>query len=198
MTQNNVGIYASQISGHLWAPNGSYDALATVTVPSGGVSSVTFAGIPQGYKHLQIRYIAKSTRTGAGYDSCNFQFNSDTGSNYSFHEFIGDGRPYITVSGNANTTAIEATMICANYSGQTSMFGSGIVDILDYASNSKFKTTKALGGYNSNTVTTSNVEGFSGIVSGSWRSTNPITSIKFYAPSGNLMEFSSFALYGVK
>ena len=33
-----LGIWASQISGKLWAPAGAYDALATVTVPAGGAS----------------------------------------------------------------------------------------------------------------------------------------------------------------
>ena len=54
----NLGIIATSISGHLFTFSlvGNYDALATVTVPSGGLSSITFAGIPTtGYSHLQIR-----------------------------------------------------------------------------------------------------------------------------------------------
>ena len=67
MTQNNVGIYASQISGHLYGgPYGAYDSLATVTVPSGGVASVTFAGIPSGYQHL---HIGGGARTDRGYST---------------------------------------------------------------------------------------------------------------------------------
>jgi len=54
-----LGIYASQITGHLnpFTPTGSYDALASYTVPSGGASTITFAGIPTGgqYTHLQLR-----------------------------------------------------------------------------------------------------------------------------------------------
>ena len=58
-----LGIIASSFRSAA-GPVGAYDALATVTVGSGGVSSITFAGIPTGYKHLQIRQIAKSTNTG--------------------------------------------------------------------------------------------------------------------------------------
>ena len=56
------GILSSQISGHLFTLTGSYDALATVTVPSGGVSSITFSAIPQtGYSHLQLRTMVRSS-----------------------------------------------------------------------------------------------------------------------------------------
>jgi hypothetical protein len=42
-----LGIMASQISGHLWEPQGAYDALSTVTL-SANASSVSFTGIPSG------------------------------------------------------------------------------------------------------------------------------------------------------
>jgi hypothetical protein len=35
---------------------GSYDALAAITVPSGGLSSISFAGIPTGYRQLQLGF----------------------------------------------------------------------------------------------------------------------------------------------
>jgi hypothetical protein len=55
---------ASQISGHLYdGPFGAYDSLATVTL-SADAASVTFAGIPSGYKHLQIRAIHKPSTSG--------------------------------------------------------------------------------------------------------------------------------------
>jgi hypothetical protein len=67
MTPLLTGVFASQISGHLTPPytlTGNYDALGTVTVPSGGLSSVTFAGIPQtGYSHLQVRIMAVTNTT---------------------------------------------------------------------------------------------------------------------------------------
>jgi hypothetical protein len=57
-----LGIMASQISGHLWAPEGAYDSLATVTL-SASTASIEFAGIPATYKHLQVRVIARSAGT---------------------------------------------------------------------------------------------------------------------------------------
>ena len=60
---------------------GSYDALAVYTVPSGGASSITFAGIPQsGYQHLQLRMFAKSVNTLANdTNAINLKINNDTG-----------------------------------------------------------------------------------------------------------------------
>jgi hypothetical protein len=85
-----TGVIASGISGHLtppWSPEGAYDALATVTL-STATASIEFAGIPSGYKHLQIRFIARSDYAGYA-DGIKFQFNGDTGSNYSDHSLYG-------------------------------------------------------------------------------------------------------------
>ena len=60
------GIYASQISGHTFVPSGAYDALASVTIPAGQTAtSIVFAGIPSGYKHLQIRAFVTPGITGS-------------------------------------------------------------------------------------------------------------------------------------
>lgn len=199
--QNNVGIYASQISGHLWAPNGSYDALATVTVPSGGVASVTFAGIPQGYKHLQIRATAASSRNVA-YSGLTMNVNGDTGSNYSFHVLIGDPRPYIATDSAASATSMYfgEVLTGTTYSGLSGLYtGGSIIDILDYASTSKVKTVRALSGSDRNGAGNSGVSGNVGIASGAWyNSSTAISSITLQAPGNNFTEFSSFALYGVK
>ena len=59
-----LGIYSSQASGHLWSPTGAYEPLASITVPSGGLSSIVFGSIPQTYKHLQVRMIMSHNGTG--------------------------------------------------------------------------------------------------------------------------------------
>ena len=84
-----LGIIASQNYSR-FTPTGSYDALASYTVPSGGISSIEFAGLPTGgqYSHLQLRYIAMFT------DLAEFEvaFNSDTaGGNYTRHYVGGEG-----------------------------------------------------------------------------------------------------------
>lgn len=171
-----------------WSPAGAYDALATVTVPSGGLASVTFAGIPTGYKHLQIRFIGKSTLSGTSGADFAVQFNSDTAANYNGHQLYGDGSgAYAGV-----TDGTSSLYIAWIPRAGVTPFGAYVTDILDYANTSKNKTIRSLGGWDNNG------SGFTIYRSGLWRSTSAITSISIIQPSGTIAEFSQFALYGVK
>lgn len=188
-----LGIMASQISGHLFTLAGNYDALSTVTVPSGGVSSITFAGIPQtGYTHLQVRGIGGNTTATHDYNTMTATFNSDTAANYSVHRLYGGGTTSVA-QGYANTSNmyVGATN---NNALSYSIYSPVIIDILDYANTNKYKTVKVLAGNEDNSV------GYGVIYfnSGSWRSTSAISSITFLPGSGNFAQYSSFALYGVK
>ena len=179
----NLGIMASQISGHLWAPVGAYDSLATVTVGT-AVSSITFAGIPAGYKHLQIRGISKGATSTT---NATFQFNGDTGSNYSYHLLYGQGSTANAAGAGSNTFIYLGTQ-----SATASTFSTQIIDILDYSSTSKNKTVRCLVGYENNSA------GEVGIFSGAWNnSSTAINSITF-SLSTSFQQYSSFALYGVK
>lgn len=180
-----LGIMASQISGHLWAPEGAYDSLATVTVPSGGVATITFAGIPTGYKHLQLRFLSKNT--SADY-SIRAQFNGDTASNYTLHGLYGNGTT-AAAYGYANQTTTE---IGLSADTTANVFGATVTDILDYADTNKYKTVRVLTGYDKNGA------GSIDLRSGLWRSTSAVTSILLSSGAGNFAQYSSFALYGVK
>ena len=179
-----LGIWASQISGHLWAPEGAYDALATVTVGSGGASSITFTGIPSGYKHLQIRAICLNT----GQDDLFMAFNSDTtGANYDRHQMGGNGSSvyaYYNAGVNGGGGAIGVTSATAP--------AGNIIDILDYSSSVKNKTSRCLGGVDRNG--SGNIQFYSQL----WKSTSPVTSITFSTFTYPFSQYSQFALYGVK
>jgi hypothetical protein len=186
-----LGIIASSFRSAA-GPDGAYDALATVTVPSGGLATITFAAIPNTYKHLQIRLIARSNESGNSADSLRLQFNSDTAANYSRHRLYGySGTAY---AGGASSTTF---MQCADYpyGGTTAnTFGGAVIDLLDYANTSKFKTMRALGGNETNDGTSSALSFYSG----SWRNTNAITSITITPGGGSLVQHSQFTLYGIK
>lgn len=188
MTPPILGIWASQISGHLWAPAGAYDALATVTVPSGGAASVDFNGIPQGYKHLQIRALARLTGATAD-DNILLRFNTDSGNNYAVHWLTGSG-----ISATSNNVTPISNILAGRIGGASSganMFGVSIVDILDYASTTKNKTTRTLTGHDENG------SGSVWLESGLWLNTSAVTSIKLLSGS-SFAQHSSFALYGIK
>lgn len=170
---------------------GNYYSIATVTVPSGGASTVTFAGVPQGYKHLQIRAIGKMTSTGgSGDEPWPFRFNGDSSASYTSHMIygIGSGSAY----GYANANNTTTTFYGLPYSGSNIGWGALIMDVLDYSSNTKTKTVRALSGFDSN--------GSGDILLGSslYNKTDAITSISCTSAYGVFAEYSQFALYGVK
>jgi len=180
------GILSSQISGHLFTLTGSYDALSTVTVPSGGASSITFSAIPQtGYKHLQLRAFATDTGTGGG--TFKMTYNGDTGSNYADHFIRANGA---TISAAADTS--NTFMYIGSVNESSSSFGAFVIDILDYANTTKYKTSRSLGGNDANG------SGFINMFSGLWQSTNGINSINITSNNGNFAQYSQFTLYGVK
>jgi hypothetical protein len=194
--QNNVGIYASQISGKLWAPAGAYDALATVTL-SASTASITFAGIPSGYKHLQLRIFGRGVSSAADRVSITVKVNSDTGSNYANHAVGGDGSAAFTAQ--ATSQGVGANNFMAGISaivgstGLANAFGASIVDVLDYSSTTKYKTFRSLAGQDQN-----NTSGRIALVSGLWQNTAAITSLDLNLESGSWAQYSQIALYGVK
>ena len=182
-----LGTIASQVPANLSLP-ASYESIATAT-PNG--SDVTFTSIPQGYKNLQIRGIARTTRNDASVDTVYFRFNGDTGNNYNVHAMSGNG------SGSPSTKFYGApTVLWGPWSTPTAlaasnMFSTLVMDIVDYSSSAKLKTTTMYGGSDVNG------SGTTDLFSGLWRNTNAITSIRVFA-EGNFVNGSHFALYGIK
>jgi len=178
------GLFASQISGHLFAPVSSYDALATIVVGSGGSAQVTFAGIPQTYTHLQIRGTIMGT-TGAWFNSI---FNSDVlSSDYSSHEMRGDG--------TSITSAKPGNATYGNFLGLGSAQPTSfITDILDYTSVNKYKTLKTFSG------TDANGSGYVQLTSGLWMNTSAINSItlRWDQYTGGFPQNTQFSLYGIR
>jgi hypothetical protein len=169
------------------AAAGDFESIATVTVGSGGASTIDFTSISGTYTHLQVRYIARNT--DASGNNMFYQFNSDTANNYVRHVLYGDGSSAVADT-NASSPSIAFASV-ANSSRLASTFAAGVIDILDYANTNKNKTTRSLTGREDNT------NGIVLFASGLWRSTNAITSIQF-TTSGNFAQYSHFALYGIK
>jgi hypothetical protein len=191
-----LGIYASQISGHLFAPSGAYDSIATVTVGAGGASTIDFTSIPSTYTHLQLRVLGRSTATGSDRESLDLMINSDNGTNYATHALGGNGSSAsafgitgYTGSNNqfGGSSNIPATDALAN------TFGVCIMDILDYTNTNKYKVTRALVGQDQNTTS-----GRINLMSGLWLNTAAITTLSLNLSVGNFAQYSSAALYGIR
>lgn len=174
-------------------PSGDFEPIATVTVGSGGASSITFSGIPSGFQHLQLRAISRSTTSGTSSTGLVIRFNSDSGSNYAHHRLYGTGAAAVSVGSASQTGGVFGNH---PQSGATANVFSAIVcDILDYTSTAKNKTVRSFNGYDLNG---------SGLVlvdSSLWMSTAAITSITIFDGSSglpNTAQHSTFALYGIK
>ena len=166
----------------------SYESIATVTVGSGGSSTITFSSIPSTFKHLQIRGIGRTSGSTAD-SAMTFNSDSSSGSYYANHQIYGDG------SSAAAATSPASTRLDPFYvagSGVTSsVFAGFVIDILDYQNTNKNKTLRSLQGWDANG------SGFVIFRSGLWMKTNAITQID-WTVSGNWAQYSSFALYGIK
>ena len=182
--------YWSMLAGNTtwvpFTPTGSFESIATTTLGSTS-ASVTLSSIPSTYTHLQIRVLGSMSASGSD-DLC-LRFNSDTGSNYATHYLVGNGS---TASAGSYTSATFTRAGANSMPTATNTYGVAIIDLLDYANTSKYKTMRALTGNDTNGA------GYVALGSGLWQSTSAINSITLYPFASTFTANSQFALYGVK
>ena len=178
----------------LLAGNAAYNPGATflidsVTVGSGGASSISFTSIPSTYQHLQIRGIATTTSsTDVG---CRFGNGTiDSGSNYAKHGLYGTGN---NSTGAAAGYTSQTYMNVQGYvSGTDSTYPMAfVIDVLDYANTSKNKVMRSLAGMDKNAA-----YGEIGLYSGVWLNTSAINTISIIATGTTFTQYSKFSLYG--
>jgi hypothetical protein len=166
----------------------SFESIATASA-SGGTTSISFTSIPSTYKSLQIRGIATGVDDAGNSGSLLMRFNSLSTSVYNRHTLWGDG------SSPQGTATASTTSILLSGVSQPLMLSypyAYVIDIIDYASTTKFKTARAFVGCNTNNTYSFEVS----LVSGLFRDTTAISSITLSSPG--FYAGSSFALYGVK
>lgn len=179
------------------AAAGDYESIATVTVGSGGASTVTFNSIPSNYAHLQFRISARSTISGTSSDNIAFRINGDSGANYSTHNLYGTGAGAFSAAFAGLNYAYFPS--CISSAGNLSNVFAGVVaDFLDYSNTSKNTTIRALAGYDENAnsgpvVYDNRIQ----LSSAFWNNTAAVNSIVFQT-SGSFAQHSHFALYGIK
>jgi hypothetical protein len=181
-----LGIMASAMSGNL-TPTTGYCSIASTTVGAGGASSITFTGIPQIYKHLQIR----GTTPFQGFvNGVYARINGDSGTNYTFHQIYGTG----STSGANYSLSGDAANISTS-SGASGYNSVSVTDILDYTNTNKYKTFRNLTGHDTNGVGGSVIS----LRSALWLNTAAITSLTiFFDNSKDFVQYTSFALYGIQ
>ena len=190
MLNTVFGTFSSGVA----ASTSSYESIATFTA-AGGETTFNFTSIPSTYKHLQIRWMARDTISTAGDNGIQLQCNGLGGTNYAYHSLKGNGTA-VSAAGTASTAFMQTPYgDTPSSTGATNMFAVGILDLIDYASTSKYKTFRIISGSNINTAdTTYGISLTSGLV----MTTNAITSILIYASGSAFAANTSFALYGIK
>ena len=168
----------------------SYESIATVTVGSGGAAEIEFASIGTDWTHLQIRCITRSETT-ASY--LRIRFNGDTSLNsYTLHQLYGDGSSAGAYGEASGSSSAGEIILQTTSSHSANIYAAAIIDILDYRNANKYKTVRSLNGRDMN--------GSGNVLLNStvWLSTSAITSIKLSQSSGDINQYSHFALYGIK
>lgn len=164
--------------------------LQTVTVGSGGASTITFSSIPQTYTDLVLKISARSDSASAGYSPARINFSGDSATNYSSTYLQGYGSSvftgrytsltYLTLDGIARSTITANT------------FSSADLYIPNYTSANYKSFNWELAGENSSTTVSDLL-----LNGGLWRSTSAVTSITLTFIGENFVQYSSFSLYGV-
>lgn len=162
----------------------TYEAIATVTVGSGGATSIEFTSIPATYTDLVLH----TSLRGSTVADATLTFNT-SGGTYAGKRLLGLG------SGSPITDSSSDNPIRINVGDQTAnTFSSGCTYIVNYASsNSK--------GYSTDSASESNqaANAVTMLSANSWSITSAITKITLSIASGqSFVQYSTATLYGIK
>jgi hypothetical protein len=166
-------------------PN-TFTKIQTVTVGSGGASSIQFTSIPQTYTDLYILISCRTNRADVK-DYIAIRPNGSTTSDTS-KTLSGDGS-----SASSDT---ESAVILVTTTGNTataSIFGNAEIYFPSYASTS-IKKSLSMNGVGENNATESRIQNSNGL----WDATSAITSIDLVPFIGTLFsQYSTATLYGI-
>jgi hypothetical protein len=167
----------------------TYEAIATVTVGSGGAANIEFTSIPNTYTDLAILFSIRCVRAD-DIEPLMMRFNGNT-SNYSLRRLNADGS-----SVASSAVSGETGMIVGDINGDTSTantFGNGLIYIPNYAGNNNKSVSTDVVVENNATASSQY------LLAGLWSDTAAITTIRLYSRnSHNFKQYSSATLYGIK
>jgi hypothetical protein len=179
------GVLGGLIAAFPTPVTGAFESIATASLS--GVNTATFSSIPATYKHLQIRYHGLSANGENPY----LELNGDTGSNYRYHGVYGSAGA-VAAGGSLNTFY---NIDLGNYGGSSTHPEVIIIDFIDYASTTKYKTLRSFFGNDRNSASQNDV----GLSSCLWLDTTAINSIRVYTSGAtNWSTGATVALYGIK
>lgn len=160
----------------------TYEPISTTTLANSTTFEITLSSIPQTYTDLIL--VINGRQESA--TTIKLQYNSDTGSNYS----------YLRLASNNNTLVHENYNNITNQPfalGYANWTYNAILHLMNYSNTTTYKTTLS----RSNDVTTKLALFYNGM----WRSTAAINSIRIFTDNPSATYFTAgttFTLYGIK
>lgn len=189
-----IGTIASSIQGNL-TPSTGYYLIASATMPTGASpKSVTFTGIPQYFKALEVR---AWQIVSAGSNILRMRYNGNN-TNYEQRGLTANYNTF-SINGNYASPYADSFLISGFSTPQIGYPNLAVVNINDYASTTNYKTIYARGGSAYIDPTATNY-GFTSLFSGYYSlNTNAITSIEVgtVGSSGDTVTGGEVYLYGM-
>ena len=174
------------------------EAIETVYLEA-DAALIEFTSIPQTYEHLQLRISARQARASESIE-CTIRLGTgggavDTGNNYYSHRINGYGTTENADGGYARAYWKRLGPIVSGESVDAAQYGSGVIDIVDYANTNKNTTALAISG-SALGATYSWIQFGSGL----WDNTGAVDRIAIgaYNYSGDFVRGSEFSLYGIQ
>lgn len=164
----------------------TFTKIATVTVGSGGASSIDFSSIPATYTDLCIKFSLASTSANQNTDGLAIKVNNST-ANLSRRTLYGDG------SGAASTNNTNGYIGFTSGNSATNTFGNGEIYIPNYAS-SNYKSMSA-----DNVSEANQTTAYAFLTAVLWSSTSAINQLTLYYTGGDTFkQYSAATLYGIR
>lgn len=174
--------------------NPTMTLIQSVTVPSGGTSSINFTSIPSTYTDLCVKISGRDTDTAAYFGYYYVQVGNgsvDTGANYSWLYLYGSGSGTGSVKVSAQTF-IDLTQGAGDSAGNTA---NTFTNIEMYCPNYAGSSAKS---FSFDFVSEGNTTaGYDLFQAGLWSGTSAINTIKIYT-TNTFVQYSTFYLYGIK
>lgn len=170
----------------------TYTLISSVTVGSGGASTIGFSSIPSTYTDLVVRLSLRTNATNGYFiEQIYMQFNNDTTmGRYSFRNLSSDGSTPTSDATSSGDKFYVDFAPCATATSNT--FSNSEIYIPNYAgSNQKSVSTNRTGENN-------NTQSYMGFQASLYNQTTAISSIQITPNQGNnYVQYSTAYLYGI-
>lgn len=166
----------------------TYEAIATVTVGSGGASTITFSSIPQTYTDLVLLTSLRDTASTVGNAGIRVIFNGNS-SGYSTRWIFGTGSTALSTTDSGSWIRV-GQQPGANATSNT--FSNDFIYIPNYTVAVNKSISADSVGENNGT------ESYMTLTAGLWSNTAAITQIQLQSNSTSWAQHSTATLYGIK